>query len=168
MAGCPPQNTRTRCAASRRLSRSIRIALCTTSSSAARMPKWAEMRTRGSLSPGGSRWLRRRRMIRKPRTSHGRFSGSCGDGLRQFRQFRINVEVVPKLSRHHGGETALDGEPRQPSRHLAKSTPPVMHRGRVEIARAAQGFFAQELADELRLGIHMETVQRRAEDYFAA
>jgi hypothetical protein len=42
-----------------------------------------------------------------------------------------------------------------------------MHRGWVEPARAAQGFFAQELADKFWLGIHMEGVHSGTEDYFA-
>ena len=42
-----------------------------------------------------------------------------------------------------------------------------MYRGCVEIARAAQGFFAQELADERWLRIHVEAVQWRTEDHFA-
>jgi tetratricopeptide (TPR) repeat protein len=80
----------------------------------------------------------------------------------------VRVNVSAKLRGHHGGKAALHGETRQRAhRHLAKSTPPVMHRGCVEIARAAQGFFAQELANERWLGIHVEAVQRRAEDHFA-
>ena len=42
MASCRPRNTRTRCAASKRPSRSIPIASCTTSSSVAPTRRWAE------------------------------------------------------------------------------------------------------------------------------
>src|SRR6185503_17306996 len=104
------------------------------------------MRTRGSSSPRVSQCPGRRRTIRKPRFSDGRFSRNSADVFRQFSQVRVNVEVVPKLRSHHGGKAALHGETGQRARrHLPKSTPPVMDRGGVEIARAAQGFFAQEL-----------------------
>src|SRR5580765_5976280 len=90
-------------------------------------------------SPKGWRCPRRRKTIRKPRTSDGRFSRSSADGLGQFRQVRVNVEVVPKLRGYHGGKAAFHGETRQGAcRHLAKSPAPVMHCGCVEIAGAAQ------------------------------
>src|SRR5881394_2388294 len=169
MASCRPRNTRTLCAASRRPWNSIPIASCTASSSAAPTHKWAETRTRESSSPRGSAWPRRRKTIRKPRILGGKFSRSSAEVLREFSQVRVNVEVVPKLRGHHGGKAALYGETRQRTRrHPAKSTPPVVHRGCVEITRAAQGFFAQELADERWLRIHVEAIQRRAEDHFAA
>src|SRR6185503_14633586 len=101
------------------------------------------MRKRGSSSPKGWRWPRRRKTIRKPRISDGRLLRSYAEGgLGEFSQVRVNVKVVPKLGGHDSGKAAFDGETRQRAhRHLAKSTPPVMHRGWVEIASAAQGFF---------------------------
>src|SRR5688572_20026354 len=162
MARCRQQNTRTRCAASRRPLRLTPIASCTTSNSVAPTRKWAEMRKRESSSPRGSRCRRRRKTIRKPRISDGRFSRSSAKTRRQFRQGRVNVEVVPKLRGDHGGKAPLHGETRQRAgRHLTESTPPVMHCRCVEIARAEQGFFAQELADERWLRFHVEAVQRR-------
>src|SRR6185503_915089 len=107
------------------------------SSSVAPTRKWTEMRTRESSSPRGSRCPIRSMTIRKPRIADGRFLRSSTDADRQFREVRVNVEVVPKLCGHHRGKATLHGKTQQPRRHLAESAPPVMHRGCVEIARAA-------------------------------
>src|SRR5688500_10798114 len=100
------------------------------------------MRTRENLSPRDWRCPRRRKTIRKPRKSDARFSRNSANALGQFSQVRINIEVVPKLGSYDGDKAGFDGETRQAGWHLAESSPPVMHRGGVEIAAAAQGFSA--------------------------
>src|SRR5690349_12342849 len=104
------------------------------------MPRWGKMQTRESSSSRASNCRKRRRTIPSPRTSDGGFSRNSADGLRQFRQLGLNVEMMPKLGGHHGGKTAFNRETRKRTRwHLAEGTPPVLNRGRVEIAGAPQG-----------------------------